>query len=206
MEKIKSGEIKVAKGFDNQNKHDESKFFKPLADLGIEYKQKDGGNVDEENRHPERIDKTNEHNPTPSKILSTIKKVFVKDKPISLDSLKSKIKEVGSTTYNPSHASADRAASAEDMNKLKNLIATVDKSKPKPVVEETLTTPAKATPPQQGGEDSKEIPLPPEPVKVPEKTVEEKKPDPTPAPAPTPTPVPQKPKEVPEDVLKKILE
>jgi len=42
MAKIKSGEVKVAKGSENQIKHDESRFYKPLADLGIEFKPKDG--------------------------------------------------------------------------------------------------------------------------------------------------------------------
>ncbi|HEV7702577.1 MAG TPA: CxxC-x17-CxxC domain-containing protein [Candidatus Paceibacterota bacterium] len=40
--KIKSGELKPIKASPNQIKQDETKFFKPLADLGIEFKQKDG--------------------------------------------------------------------------------------------------------------------------------------------------------------------
>src|SRR3989338_2453182 len=38
--KIKSGEVKVEKGSENEIKHDEIKFFKPLADLGIELVKK----------------------------------------------------------------------------------------------------------------------------------------------------------------------
>src|SRR3990172_667689 len=55
--KIKSGEVKVEKGSENQIKYDESKFFKPLADLGIEFQQKNGGKIEEGERYPERIDK-----------------------------------------------------------------------------------------------------------------------------------------------------
>ena len=51
---------------------------------------------------------------------------------ISLDSLKDKIKE---ETKKPVSFSKDRAASVEEMNKLKELIA------------EKITTPAEATPP-----------------------------------------------------------
>ena len=55
--KIKSGEVKVERGGENQIKYDESKFFKPLADLGIEFEQKgqskSGTEVKE--RYPERV-------------------------------------------------------------------------------------------------------------------------------------------------------
>ncbi|MCM2339210.1 MAG: type IV secretion system DNA-binding domain-containing protein [Burkholderiales bacterium] len=94
--KIKSGEVKPIKGSLNQIKQDESKFYKPLADLGIEFKQKDGMNNSAE-RYPERIDK-NIHNeaeiknvnvpniqkpfiPVKPKIFSAFKKVFTKEKP-----------------------------------------------------------------------------------------------------------------------------
>jgi CxxC-x17-CxxC domain-containing protein len=51
--KIKSGELKPSKGSMNQVKQDETKFFKPLADLGIEFKQKDE-KTGEDERYPER--------------------------------------------------------------------------------------------------------------------------------------------------------
>ena len=38
--KIKSGEIKPIAGSIKQIKQDETKFYKPLADLGIEFKSK----------------------------------------------------------------------------------------------------------------------------------------------------------------------
>jgi len=71
--KIKSGEVKVEKGREDQIKYDESKFFKPLADLGIEFKPKNGRIEEDEHRgicifialkaekaHKARIDRTAE--------------------------------------------------------------------------------------------------------------------------------------------------
>lgn len=171
--KIKSGEVKVEKKGKDQIEYDESKFFKPLADLGIEFEQKgrDGG---------ERIDKPIVHTSSSRKvpssektgILSSLKKVFthkapkqnsalkevlkkVNEEPVSLDTLKSKIQEIKKPTPN-SVVSKDRAATPEDMNKLKDLIQ------------------AKVAP--------------------------------TPSPAPTSASQAPTPKEVPEDVLRKILE
>ena len=153
--RIKSGEVKVEKGSENQIKHDESKFFKPLADLGIEFQQKDRGKVEEGERYPERIDKPIDHSGSFKKVVSTIKKVFTpslasdgihKEKSkdnlalrevlnkisepttavgaippqaaISLNTLKEKNKESSKGFVH----SKDRAASFEDMNKLKDLI------------------------------------------------------------------------------------
>ena len=104
--------------------------------------------------------------------------------PISLDTLKNKIKE--------SKPLKDRAASSEDMNKLKDLITAKTKKPARPDAAgrsggEEITTPAKATPPPQGGE---EIPKKPQSPEEQAQPVANKK----------------KVKEVPEDVLRKILE
>lgn len=170
--KIKSGEIKPISGSVKQIKQDETKFYKPLADLGIEFKQKDTENNNiEENRYPERINKpqsfikkifqpknkSSQGNGSNSALREVLNKVTVSNqtppKPISLDALKNnKPKE-------ESQPQRDRSASTEDMNKLKNLI------------EEKVVTP------------------------------------PASKPAPPPPPSPQsKVKEIPEDVLRKILE
>ena len=186
--KIKSGEVKVEKKGQDQIKYDESKFYKPLSDLGIEFHQKDRDKDEEEERYTERVDHPPVpiKSPSPSKpgIIGNIKKVFISktNKPkenlalrevlnktlstqqsdlkispfppsIPLSSLKDKM-EGSVIALEPREKSKDRAASSEDMNKLKNLIE--------------------------------------------EKTKKED----------TPTPIPQKPKpkEVPEDVLRKILE
>src|SRR3989339_769169 len=196
--KIKSGEVKVEKKGKDQIAYDESKFYKPLADLGIEFEQKDRGKVEEENRSPERgasdfaeVGKTVppiQKPPIPASkpsVFGAIKKVFTKpihtsenktkenlalkevlnkslpdrqvspevkpvstqiSAPVSLDSLKNKeASPIGlqpREIKKPIHSSGDRAATAEDMNKLKDLIA------------EKTTTPAKATPPSQGGEET----------------------------------------------------
>ena len=238
--KIKSGEVKVEKGSENQIKYDEVKFFKPLADLGIEFQPKES-KMDEGNRHPERGDP---HSPSSIKpptpvgrpgVISSIKKIFtpppapiprpapvpippkrpagpnlalkevlskvvltptppkpqtpqpkagqpLAEAPISLDALKNKMKDVASTST-PTRASGDRAASPEDMNKLKNLIAEKITTPPSP-----LQTKELGTPPPQGGEDAVVTPKPTQP---------------NPVPIPTPT---VQVKEVPEDVLRKILE
>ena len=234
--KIKSGEVKVAKSGEDQIKNDESKFFKPLADLGIEFEQKDRGRVEEENRYHERGEKefnsSNRASSANSKpgILGAIKKVFNSShgsshsnaqkennsehkskhhnypadksnlalrevlnktlsnkednvrpavspkpiEPISLKTLQEKTKEINdnSKSFQPTHSVNDRAATKEDMERLKSLIET----------------------------KIEKIELKKEEVKV-DTSV------PTPPPVQHPhAPIPQKPKEVPEDVLKKILE
>lgn len=205
--KIKSGEIKPNKDSIEQVRMDETKFFKPLSDLGIEFTVKAPIEKKEERenkaRYPEReehhIEKNEDVIPKiikPSNkpgVFKSIKKAFVKKpslvtvenfalrealgkintndtlpeaviipevknipKPISLDDLKNKIKNV-------SQLSKDKAASSEDMNKLKDLIQ--DKTQ----TVEKEETPTQATPnitPSQ----------------------------------------PEKVKEIPEDVLRKILE
>jgi len=216
--KIKSGEVKVEKKGQDQIKYDETKFYKPLADLGIEFEQKDRGRVEEGERYHEREDHHTEKHispavtvkpvspPVKSGILGSIKKVFIPAKvpapikkenpglkevlnkvmtepvptPISLDTLKDKMKE---ETKKPVSFSKDRAATAEDMNKLKDLIsAKIPVQEKNTIPEKEITTP---TPPQKGGEET--IPVPPKP---------------TPEPPLTKGNI----QEVPEDVLRKILE
>ncbi len=93
--KIKSGEIKPIAGSIKQIKQDETKFYKPLADLGIEFKSKDENG--EAERYPERENKPISHifdkkvpiqtpiqknvSSSGPKIFSTIKKVFGKTPP-----------------------------------------------------------------------------------------------------------------------------
>jgi CxxC-x17-CxxC domain-containing protein len=246
--KIKSGEAKVEKRGHDQIKYDETKFFKPLADLGIEFEQKDRGHVEEGERYHEREDHTGKIamssvvTPKPSNlagkpgILGAIKKVFIPSKimpaktagnpalkevlnkvlepalptkigtptqvgakptpapipePVSLDSLKNKIKE---ESAKPVHqfSSGDRSASAEEMNKLKDLISA------KIPVQEKITTPPSAdvTPPLNPVGDFTKSGL--------EEAMQ--------TPAPPTKPIPEPPltkgniQEVPEDVLRKILD
>jgi CxxC-x17-CxxC domain-containing protein len=225
--KIKSGEVKVEKKGQDQIKYDETKFYKPLADLGIEFTQKDRGKVEDE-RYTERVDAhiNKPHSgATKPGILGAIKKVFNKkeekpknnpalkevlnkvmtepkpktDQPlaeipkpvtvapgipqkaaISLDSLKEKIKE---ETKKPVSFSKDRAASVEEMNKLKELIEERITTSSSLKASQSLNGPAEATPLPKGGEET-----PPK------------------NPSTSSGPSAIKAKEIPEDVLRKILE
>ncbi|MBI2631213.1 type IV secretion system DNA-binding domain-containing protein [Candidatus Nomurabacteria bacterium] len=172
--KIKSGEVKVEKGSENQIKYDDSKFYKPLADLGIEFAPKEGKIHEEKERYPERAEHKQQQQPPASKsgIFNAVKKVFHskppvvhKDKPsdhsalkevlskalqdtsrsapqpsasapspISLDTLKDKMRDVKQETVS---RQKDRAATPEDMNKLKNLIAQKTPT-PAPVSQKTV--------------------------------------------------------------------
>ncbi|MBU0998733.1 type IV secretion system DNA-binding domain-containing protein [Patescibacteria group bacterium] len=178
--KIKSGEVKVEKRGTDQIKYDESKFFKPLADLGIEFKQKNG-RIEEDNRYPERSENVGK-----AGIIGVIKKVFTKQeqnkKPIP-DKISIPIKPKDNTALRefldktlaakptpepaPTRSSLNRPVSLDTLKDKKTKVSS-DRS--------------------AGSEDMKKL----------KNLIEEK--------IPTSTPVPQKPKEVPEDVLKKILE
>ncbi|MEX2028877.1 MAG: CxxC-x17-CxxC domain-containing protein [Candidatus Paceibacterota bacterium] len=118
MAKIKSGEVKVQRGSSHQAKRDETAFFKPLADLGIEFPSK-----------PETGKKVFSANPIPQKPKSlpsdgknfALKKALSKIEiplPASLNILKNKTEDSQKDFGN----SKDRAASPADMNKLKDLI------------------------------------------------------------------------------------
>lgn len=78
--KLKSGELQPIRGSIHQIKQDESKFFKPLSDLGIEFEEKDLtkqiSNL-QKDRYPERGGKPT--SPTGKGIFSAIKKVFHKN-------------------------------------------------------------------------------------------------------------------------------
>ncbi len=263
--KIKSGEIKPIAGSIRQIKQDETKFYKPLADLGIEFEKKDKNLVEEENeRYPERVDKLIPHelnkktpvpvrnvSPVAPKIFSTIKKVFTKnpittnpqpkEKPRENFALKEVLNKALSEnkqnvpnpipkpepipvsiptpapvslstlkTENKDKPPKDRAASAEDMNKLKNFINTANITSNK-IEEEKVEKAKEIEPIQSTIQQDKKVEEKPEEKS--EEKPEEKKENPipippyqstqTPSPAPSPTP---KIKEVPEDVLKKLLE
>lgn len=88
--KIKSGELKPIKGSIKQIKQDETKFFKPLADLGIEFKHTKEG-IEEVEEYAERPASHTETPQTPfgqpniptrkPGIFSGIKKAFHKPQP-----------------------------------------------------------------------------------------------------------------------------
>lgn len=157
--KIKSGEIKPIAGSIKQIKQDETKFYKPLADLGIEFKSKDENG--EAERYPERVDKSQNIPSSSPKIFSTIKKVFSKTPlkvpaPVQRDNTALReilnktlstppsmsLNELKATTTAPNTTLKDKSASKEDMDKLKNFIQTTNipetKEKPKEVPEDVL--------------------------------------------------------------------
>ena len=127
----------MQKGSENQIKYDNSRFFKPLADLGIEFEQKSGGKIEEEGRYHERGEKdfypsgksspdirkpslpmSKSFAPAKPSVFGAIKKIFTKPaRPAGGENLA--LRELLNKTV-PSKA---RAASAEEMNKLKNLIS-----------------------------------------------------------------------------------
>jgi CxxC-x17-CxxC domain-containing protein len=193
--KIKSGEVKVAKGGDNQVKFDDSQFYKPLADLGIEFPSK----TPQEKIEPKvssmgaAIKKAVFGNaPVNKKENIGLKEIISKTlsgdiapivpstpAPISLNALKEKVKEVPVQ-------SKDRAASKDDMNKLKDLIMEKTPASVAPApVSQPLPTQV-GTPTQVGAKP----PAQPQPI--------------TPPAVPSPKNLPIK--EVPEEVLRKILE
>ncbi len=257
--KIKAGELKPVKGSMNQIRQDETKFFKPLSDLGIEFPSKDSSNTNRDSlgalvkEGPERSVRSGPaFNPgreapvsQPVKkpnVFSNIKKVFtpppsrerpvmnkpktlpprgenlalkeilnktlnenkvfepkkIEEKkeepapvvppspaPISLDSLRIKREESHTTPG----LTKDKAASAEDMNKLKDLISSST----------TSSTPAPAPTPPPSPKPNP-VPPPPKPEAAPVASS---------APEKTGTPPPLTVgniREVPEDVLRKILE
>ncbi|MES2315331.1 MAG: CxxC-x17-CxxC domain-containing protein [Patescibacteria group bacterium] len=181
MDKIKSGELKV-KGSAKEIKMEETRFFKPLADLGIEFASKDSGEPKtqiEENRHPERVEKQHSFG-APKK---TFTPSFNKDKPKPNTALKDLLSKVTAPAGVPPK------------------VVPVSTPTPAPMSLSDLKTKVK----DQVVTTNKDRSAPPEQMNKLKDLISAKEEKPV---TPTPTPVPQTPKvkEVPEDVLKKILE
>lgn len=223
MAKIKDGSVKVPKMPKMPRINDEAEYFRPLADMGIEFSAQSGsaaGGKVPHNFH----EKPQNHSASKPSFMGTIKKVFdvkpghhqPKDhaglkealskvmhekpraipeskqpEPISLESLKHKMQDIKkSPAQGWSAAGAkDRAATPAEMNKLKDLIQAAAPSKvPQTEVLQKATAPDGV--PQIAVTHQIETP-PPQNI---------------PTAQPAQTSIPQKPPEVPEDVLKKILE
>jgi CxxC-x17-CxxC domain-containing protein len=161
--KIKSGEVKIEKGPENKIKVDTQTFYKPLADLGIEFKQED----------------TNKNIPKKEEgggILGSLKKVFVKPVDVKINKEKEvkNISEIKIPTTPTPVIKKDNPALKEVLNKAltENIPKIVDK-----------------IPEVQKLEIPKIIPAPtPTPTPAPAPT-----PAPTPAPIPVPVqnPIPE---------------
>ena len=201
--RIKSGEVKVEKDSENQIRHDESTFFKPLADLGIEFEQKNKKIDEEKDRYIERVShhvdkslftKNKILSPTgQSGILGTIKKVLFAQAgfnkvPAKLKKPNSALREIlNKTLFTPPVSKPVSLDTLKNKNKESlpskdRAASSEDMNKLKDLIlekiekEKTVHTPPILTPPPTSAESSSEA-----------------------KPAP-------KMKEVPEDVLRKILE
>ena len=236
--RIKSGEIKVEKGGENQIKHDETKFFKPLADLGIEFEQKDRVKHEADERYPERADRhlaspvglpsgialrasqPRDKPATPADkpgVFEAIKKVFtpshvkenVHKAPIYMDISKKPVKPVRS-------AGTENSALKEILNKTlgatsqPNQPRIAPKPVPTPISLDTLRNTNKEA--SKGFSNSKDRAASPEDMNklkdlILEKAPEAKKEEAVPqSPKAKASPIGGQPREVPEDVLRKILE
>ena len=230
--KVKSGEVKVTKSGQDQIKHDESKFFKPLADLGIEFKQKNG-KIEEVDRYPERIEKPHSDVGKPPALNGT--PPIPADKPGILGTIKKLARTTGVVRSGgvftpapsaPKHfrppVDKENLALREVLNKtLSNenvVIPSAPPVPPKPVEPISLKTLQEKTKEvKKDSLSSKDRAATKEDMeKLKDLIVKSSPPVSTPTPTPVPisvptpdrahTPIPQKPKEVPEDVLRKILE
>ncbi|MEK7564003.1 MAG: CxxC-x17-CxxC domain-containing protein [Patescibacteria group bacterium] len=212
MAKIKSGELKVQKGKDDQIKYDDSKFYKPLADLGIEYKPKDEG--------------------VKSVINSAINKELKEVKEVPKEMQKEKV--VKKEEEKPPYVQKQEVSPLKQaLNKITEII----KTEPAPVVEEVKETINKEEPSPEllkekikviakkstivttskdksaSKEDMKKLRdfLASAPMKQTEENTKKEIPEIQKEPEVKPSeedvvPLPKKPKEVPEEVLRKILE
>jgi len=232
--KIKSGELKPTYGSFKEQKRDDSKFYKPLIDLGIEFApKKDAPTQEKDYREFKRQD-----NFAPKEgVLAKIKKAFTGERhkiartdganlalrdilnktlaetsstqalpvtvspvlitpttpePLSLNVLKEPVKVEISIK---NKTSKDRAASVEDMEKLKSFIEATTLPK-EPVAEKVEIKEPKTI------EEIKTVVS--EPKKEDLSAMAKKKPEPK-FEIPTPQST-KRVKEVPEDVLRKVLE
>lgn len=211
--KIKSGEVKVEKGGQDQIKYDEATFYKPLADLGIEFGP-DKGNKGNGGKNKNGDNKKNEkENNSLKEVLNQIKnedkagetstqekdkeveaKKIVneeiqklveekipekKDEKITAETIKQKIQDMA--------PKKDRAASKEDMEKLKALLSTVNLKEEKKFEPEVVENSKVEKEEQKVKEEAKDKEDKNE--KTPEENASK-----------------LKVREIPEDVLRKILE
>jgi len=205
--KIKSGEVKVEKRGKDQIEYNESKFYKPLADLGIEFEQKDRGKVEEENRYPERGEKdfAEAGKTVPSvqrpsapaskpSVFGAIKKVFAKKSFPVVSPPKDRVKEnlalkevLNKINELPTKVGTPTEVGAVSLDALKNK-------------EDSTTSKPAST--RQGGDRAASA----EDMNKLKDLIKEKQAGKDPLASGTPPSQGEKVKEVPEDVLKKILE
>ena len=133
--KIKAGEIKPIKGIANNppSGYDESRFFKPLSDLGIEFEPK----KEEEQKYP----KSNTQKKEKTGIFSSIKKVFNKNPaPIPIP-VKNKFFDKDNTNSKNSRPQVGENLALRDiLNKTLNETKVLENKEEKVVKEEVKTS------------------------------------------------------------------
>lgn len=167
--KIKAGELQPVKVSNKEMKVREAEFYRPLAELGIEFKPTEGT---PQANTPQKFFK---HKPA-RRDNPALREVLNKIEPISLSTLKEKILPPSNIPSPTSQKTKDLSASPEDMGKLKNLIS-----------------------------EKIEAPTPGE-IGVPTDNIGGKTHPSPPPPLPVNSGAGQKAKEIPEDVLRKVLE
>ncbi len=234
--KIKSGEVKVEKGSENQIKHDEVTFFKPLADLGIEFESKERRVNEEKDRYPQRVDHHMDkpHPGLKKPIPVTVKPASFSSKPGIIGAIKKVFVKTNAPVITkppiPKRPAKDNTALKEFLNKTlaanapaplaKSVSAPVVKNTgPSPISLDTLKNPTVQTgkiniPSRDRAASSEDMNKLKDLIAAKIENAKKNTPSTssgllvTPTATPSPTPMPQAPKikEVPEDVLRKILE
>lgn len=200
--KIKSGEVKVEKSGQDQIRYDESKFFKPLADLGIEFTQKD--NKGRENERAEKVEKSSVQpakvaSTNKSGILSSIKKVFTK-KSTHISTDNSALREVLNKTLElPTQVGTPTQVGAVSLDVLKEKVK-------EEVKKEIPLSKDRAATPEEMNKLKSLIQEKVEKKYIKKEENNQTKKDPLASQAGTSPSQGEKIKEVPEDVLRKILE
>jgi len=185
--KIKSGEVKLEKGPLNEVRYDDSKFYKPLSDLGIEFPSKDAQAVTSQVRSVTARPAPQGKVSDPSSLMLAIKKTFKKETPIpniKVPKENTALKDIISRTLSTGEVkqelpkvpeavslstlkdktkdvimpSKDRAASRDDMNKLKELIVEKIPQVAQPAPSKTILDFAPPVPPAPKPPEKKEVP------------------------------------------------
>ncbi len=218
--KIKSGEVKAEKGRDDQIKYDESTYFKPLADLGIEFTLKSNTVNEEKERYPEKGEK---FGTSPIAVQSKTKPNFAPLKPISSSSpvkpsILGAIKKVFTSPVTPVSVAPQKVVVNPDpktpivkstaLRDILNKIKEPEINQQKSISLDALKNPS--TQSSKGVVTSKDRSASPEDMNKLKNFISEKITTPTKVTPPQKggeeTPVLKKPKEIPEDVLRKVLE
>lgn len=120
MAKIKSGEVKVERKGQEQIKYNESNFFQPLADLGIEFEQKNKGKITDEKRYQKSGEK--KFSPASKFIPSRMTKpISPLNKPGIFGAIKKVFTKIPSESPQPKEKPKENPALKEALSKINKL-------------------------------------------------------------------------------------